>query len=382
MSFSPRQSPFKRPESPGSKTPSTVRAASPVMTMSSPTKGTQPSSSPMLGTERQSPFVRRPSQLSMSDRPKSPFARAPSRLSVAEPASRSESPSDADPFVVKSPPLSSTNNSRPNSAFNSRPSSTIEPYTSRPSSTVEPFSSRPASAVEPLRTSPPQPSAPTTTIREPLIRTSTSSTLATVRPAHSSPHQATTTTSKPTLPAFANAGNYSHIPAPLLRTMRESFEVLDATSSNTITRSDLTTILEQLGLDASPQFLNSFFPPSSGGTLNLAKFLDMLTEPMRELSEKEELMAAFGAFDVDDSGQIDLAEIRDAVLRTAPEGGIGARLSEREVDGILGEFAGRRAFGAKGVSGKEVGGRGEVFRYRDFMASVGGSGGQGEGVQA
>ncbi|KAG8627355.1 hypothetical protein KVT40_004838 [Elsinoe batatas] len=366
MSFSPRPSPFKRPDSsPISQTPSTVRAASPVMTMSSPTKGTQPTSSPMLGApDRQSPFVRRPSQLSMSsDRPKSPFARAPSRLSVAEtptPASPSE-----DPFVVRSPPLSSATNSRPNSTLLSRPSSANGPFTSRPSSTIEPTHSTSDHKTPPTR--------------EPLPRTQTSSTLATIRPAPS-PQQATTNTSRPSLPAFANAGNYSHIPPSLLRTMRESFEVLDTSSSNTITRSDLTSILEQLGLDASPSTLNSFFPSSGPATLNLTKFLDQLTEPMRELSEKEELMAAFAAFDVDDSGQIDLGELRDAVLRTAPEGGVGARLSEREVDGILGEFAGRRAFGAKGVSGKEVGGRGEVFRYRDFMASVGGVGGQ-EGVQ-
>ncbi|KAF4554255.1 EF-hand domain-containing protein 3 [Elsinoe fawcettii] len=326
--------------------------------MSSPTKGTQPSSSPMLGTERQSPFVRRPSQLSMNnDRPKSPFARAPSRLSVADtPAPASP---DVDPFVVRSPPLSSANNSRPNSAPLSRPTSAIDPFTSRPSSTIEP--SRPSPDLK----SPPLPQAPA---RDPLPRTHTSSTLATIRPA--SPP------TKPSLPAFANSGNYSHIPPALLRSMRESFEVLDTSSSNTISRSDLSSILEQLGLDASPSSLNSFFPASGPSTLNLAKFLDQLTEPMRELSEKEELMAAFAAFDVDDSGQIDLSELRDAVLRTAPEAGMGARLSEREVDGILGEFAGRRAFGAKGVSGKEVGARGEVFRYRDFMVSVGGMGGQ------
>ncbi|PNS15279.1 Calmodulin [Sphaceloma murrayae] len=376
MSFSPRQSPFKRPESPGSKTPSTVRAASPVMTMSSPTKGTQPSPSPMLGAERQSPFVRRPSQLSMNDRPKSPFARAPSRLSVADTsASRGDSPSDSDPFVIRSPPLSSTQNSRPTSALNSRPTSSYEPFTSRPSSTIEPSYSRPSSTIEPLRSSPPLPAASDRPTRETLPRTQTSSTLATVRPT------STSQPPKPTLPTFANAGNYSHIPPPLLRSMRESFEVLDTTSSNTISRTSLTSILEQLGLDASPSSLNTFFPPSGPSTLSLAQFLDMLTEPMRELSEKEELIAAFAAFDVDDSGQIELGELREAVLRTAPEGGMGARLSEREVDGILGEFAGRRAFGARGISGKEVGGRGDVFRYRDFMAGINGSAAQGEGVQ-
>ncbi|KAF2154800.1 EF-hand [Myriangium duriaei CBS 260.36] len=352
MSFSPRQSPFKRPESPATKTPSTVVAASP---MSSPTKGTAPSSSPIL--ERQSPFVRRPSQLGITDRPKSPFARAPSRLSVAE-TPEPQFASDADPFVVKSPPLSSTNNSRPNSALASRPTSFVDSMKS-----------------------PPLPST-TANAPPPFMRTQTSSTVATVRPLPE-PKPTTTTTSKPVLPAFANAGNYTHIPPALLRTMRESFEVLDTTSSNTISRTDLASVLEQLGLDSSPQSIATFLPPSGPQTLTLARFLDMLTEPMKELSEKEELMAAFGAFDVDDSGQIDLAELRDAVLRTAPEAGSGARLSEREVDGILAEFTGRRAFGAKGVSGKELGnggGRGEVFKYRDFMASISGAGQGADGV--
>lgn len=88
-------------------------------------------------------------------------------------------------------------------------------------------------------------------------------------------------------------------------------------------------------------------------------------------------MAAFGAFDVDDSGQIDVGELRRALVETAPEPGEDVDgLSEREIEGILGEFSGRRAFGAKGThvaKGKE-----EVFRYRDFMGSIVGGGGGGE----
>ena len=100
---------------------------------------------------------------------------------------------------------------------------------------------------------------------------------------------------------------------------------------------------------------------------------------MADLSHSDELMAAFGAFDVDDSGQIDVGELRDALLHTAPDGSDGGRMSEGAVDSILREFAGRRAFGGKGVLGKELGmgmgkGRGEVFRYRDFMASISGTG--------
>lgn len=91
-------------------------------------------------------------------------------------------------------------------------------------------------------------------------------------------------------------------------------------------------------------------------------------------------MAAFSAFDVDDSGQIDLAELRRAVLTTAPEiGEEDLRMNEKDLDGILGEFSGRRVFGVKGVNVAK--GKGEVFRWREFIGAVSGGGnGQGQEV--
>ena len=91
------------------------------------------------------------------------------------------------------------------------------------------------------------------------------------------------------------------------------------------------------------------------------------------------MLAAFAAFDIDDSGQIDARELREALLHTGPEPGEeDYRMSERDVDGVLAEFVGRRAFGAKGLNAAK--GKGEVFRYRDFMASLtGGAGDSGEG---
>lgn len=169
--------------------------------------------------------------------------------------------------------------------------------------------------------------------------------------------------------------------------MRESFEVLDASNSGTVNSASLADLLEQLGMDDSPRALSAFFPPNAPAKLNLARYLDMLSAPHSELSQPEELAAAFGAFDVDDSGQVDLAELRDALLHTAPEPGAeNLRMSEREVDSIMADFASRRAFGGKGVFGKDLvngtggKGRGEVFRYRDFMANLtGGAGDSGEG---
>lgn len=168
--------------------------------------------------------------------------------------------------------------------------------------------------------------------------------------------------------------------------MRESFEVLDNNNAGAVTSSDVAAMLEQLGMDNSPSTISSFFPSNQPSSLNLARFLDTLAGPMGDLSQADELMAAFGAFDVDDSGQIDMHELRDALVHTNPEIDGGVRMSDREMDMILGEFAGRRAFGGKGVLGKEIGGngkRGEVFRYRDFMANISGTGMAGQdGVAA
>ena len=161
--------------------------------------------------------------------------------------------------------------------------------------------------------------------------------------------------------------------------MRESFEVLDTTNSGSISSAAIADMLSQLSLPSNPAALSEFFPPNFPSHLNLARYLDTLSSPLASLSPAGELEAAFAAFDVDDSGQIDMAELRQAVLGTAPEvGEEDYRMSEREVDGILGEFAGRRQFGAKGVNVAK--GKGEVFRWREFMGAVnGGVGVEGQG---
>ncbi|KAF2770035.1 hypothetical protein EJ03DRAFT_271172, partial [Teratosphaeria nubilosa] len=176
-------------------------------------------------------------------------------------------------------------------------------------------------------------------------------------------------------------GGFNHIPPPLLRSMRESFEVLDSSNNNSVNSADVSNMLEQMGMDNRASSLKDFFPPSGPAQLNLARYLDMLSAPLNDMSHPEELIAAFEAFDVDDSGQIDVMELRNALLNTAPEPGEDMiRLSEREVDGILGEFSTRRAFGAKGLNVAK--GKGEVFRYRDFMAGISGGTGEAGGGEA
>ncbi len=104
--------------------------------------------------------------------------------------------------------------------------------------------------------------------------------------------------------------------------------------------------------------------------MSLAVFLNTLATSLAALSPSSELLSAFSAFDDDDSGQIDLAELRDAVLHTAPDPGDRA-LSAMEVDRVINGFTGRRAFSKSKQGG--LGKRGEVFKYQEFVGSLSGA---------
>jgi Ca2+-binding EF-hand superfamily protein len=114
-----------------------------------------------------------------------------------------------------------------------------------------------------------------------------------------------------------------------------------------------------------------FFPPSTPQTVTLPAYLNSLASLLSSLSPSSELLNAFSAFDEDDSGQVDLAELRDALLHTSPDPG-EKPLSERDIDMVMNGFTGRRAF-SKHASG--IGKRGEVFKYQEFVANIAGGAG-------
>lgn len=94
---------------------------------------------------------------------------------------------------------------------------------------------------------------------------------------------------------------------------------------------------------------------------------------MASMSTSQDLLNALAAFDDDDNGQIDAAELRDALLHTTPEDG-GIPLTEQQVDEVFSGFTGRRAFGGRASKTGGMGKRGEVFQYHDFVRSVVGGG--------
>ncbi|KAI9804871.1 MAG: hypothetical protein M1825_001240 [Sarcosagium campestre] len=155
-----------------------------------------------------------------------------------------------------------------------------------------------------------------------------------------------------------------------VRELREAFQLLDGDGDGQVTRNDVAETLTNLGQDATSSAIATFFPPGAPQTLSLPNFLTQISTLLAHISPAEELIAAFEAFDEDDNGQIDVGELRDAILRTAPEHGqAGRTLSETEVDRVLQGFTGRKAFG------KKSGPRGDVFRYNDFVGAVSGGGG-------
>ncbi|CZR54334.1 related to myosin regulatory light chain 1 [Phialocephala subalpina] len=160
-----------------------------------------------------------------------------------------------------------------------------------------------------------------------------------------------------------------------IRELREGFSVLDRDSDGQVGREDVADMLTQLGLPANTSDVTAFFPSSSSQTVTLPTFLNSLASLLASLSPPSELLSAFSAFDEDDSGQVDLAELRDALLHTAPEPG-EKPLTEREVDKVMNGFTGRRAFGkhtmGHGGMGMGVSKRGEVFKYQEFVANVAG----------
>ncbi|KAK2741008.1 hypothetical protein FQN55_008563 [Onygenales sp. PD_40] len=169
-----------------------------------------------------------------------------------------------------------------------------------------------------------------------------------------------------------NSDTLSKLPVPQLREMREAFQVLDRDSDGNVNREDVADILLNLGQDSSYSSTAPYFPPGAPQSINLPTYLNSIANLLVPLSSAQELLNAFAAFDDDDSGQIDMDELRDALLNTNPDAD-ESPLTEREIDEVVNGFTGRRAFGSRGTrsAGFSSGGKQpEVFRYQEFVGSL------------
>ncbi|KND87957.1 hypothetical protein TOPH_07374, partial [Tolypocladium ophioglossoides CBS 100239] len=180
-----------------------------------------------------------------------------------------------------------------------------------------------------------------------------------------------------TAKSLVNGNALSQLQPAQVRTLRDGFQILDRDCDGVINREDVADMLSQLGLPNGHSDVAQFFPPSRPQTIALAAFLNSLAEALAALSPSAELLSAFSAFDDDDSGQVDWAELRDALLNTASEPGERA-LTAAEVDKVVNGFTGRRAFN-RNMNAQLGAKKGEVFKYQEFVNSIMGSNGGGEG---
>ena len=159
--------------------------------------------------------------------------------------------------------------------------------------------------------------------------------------------------------------------------------MLDHNGTGMISQADVADTLSSLGLSDPSQF----FPPGAPQRISLAQFLNQLATILVDLSPQQELLNAFSAFDDDDSGQVDVAELTDALLHTAPNAG-DRPLTKQDIEAVLGHgggFSGRRVFarntvgmaGVKGINGVRPGVKnGDVFRYQEFDGNLTGGNSQ------
>lgn len=186
-------------------------------------------------------------------------------------------------------------------------------------------------------------------------------------------------------PPFQNDA-VSRLPPAQVRELRESFQVLDRDNDGTITREDVAEMLISLGLDASRATTDAYYPPSLGSdAINLPSYLNNIASLLEPFSSREELVNAFSAFDEDDSGQVDLEELKAALLDPALSGAgsDGLKLTAQDIEDSVKGFTARKVFDAKSAKGNAhgqwTGGRRpDVLRYQDFVSNITGPVGQGQ----
>lgn len=167
----------------------------------------------------------------------------------------------------------------------------------------------------------------------------------------------------------------SKLPPALLQNLRESFSVLDSNSNGSIDAESVSETLQSLGLNESS--LSQFFPPGQPAQVTLPQYLTQLANLLVNLSPQQELLNAFSAFDDDDSGQIDIGDLKSALLNTAPDPGervLSVKDIERAMEGFTGRrILGKNVVGIAGVRGLNTPAPkrgGDVFRYQEFVANL------------
>ncbi|KAK6355310.1 hypothetical protein TWF696_004420 [Orbilia brochopaga] len=149
--------------------------------------------------------------------------------------------------------------------------------------------------------------------------------------------------------ATPNAMN--QLTQPQIQELRESFQVLDKDGDGVISKDDLAAMLNSLGQEPTPTLLATYFS-NVPAPFNLASYLTTLTTHLSALSPRDDILAAFAAFDDNDDGVINLDLLKEALAD------MGMR--ENEVEKACRGWTNKKGLGMGG----------DKFRYREFVDTV------------
>ena len=117
--------------------------------------------------------------------------------------------------------------------------------------------------------------------------------------------------------------------------LKEAFNLFDRDGTGTIPIGDLGTVVRALGLnptEAEVADLEVQVDPARKGYVAFADFLTMMAQRPIEADTEADIIDAFRAFDTDNRGGVDKAELKRILTRLGEE-----NLTAAEFDGVFGD---------------------------------------------
>ncbi|CCJ29537.1 unnamed protein product [Pneumocystis jirovecii] len=147
----------------------------------------------------------------------------------------------------------------------------------------------------------------------------------------------------------STSGVFAQLTSAQINELKESFTLLDKNGNGVIEKEDLQAMLISLGQDSSTSDI-SYMLSLMPSPLNFAAYLTFFSTHLSAISPREEIIDAFRTFDENNSGKVNLNELKDALMT------MGSRMSEEQVNNALKRF----------VSGNYI-------LYRDLVNALAGT---------
>ncbi|XP_052206271.1 caltractin-like [Diospyros lotus] len=121
---------------------------------------------------------------------------------------------------------------------------------------------------------------------------------------------------------------------PKRQEIKEAFELFDTDGSGTIDAKELNVAMRALGFEMTDEQINQMIADvdkDGSGAIDYDEFEHMMTAKIGERDTKEELMKAFNVIDLDKSGKISAADIKQIANE------LGERFTDKEIEDMIAE---------------------------------------------